>query len=87
MTASYNNQCYTEMNFNVTGGTPPYTYILRTPENNYTSDSSSIPLYSLGLNTTNYTSSLMDSNGCIHHITRGFIEGREYAYSGSYCES
>lgn len=86
LTSSYENQCYNEINFNVTGGLAPYIYNIITPTIVYSSNSSSIPLYNNGLEGIFVTASILDSNGCVSEIAYHEIYGRTWEYSGSYCE-
>ena len=84
-TGSYEFSCYSTVELNITGGTPPYNYIVSTPQNIYTSDSNIINMINDGLNGFYVTASVIDNNGCIISTTQE-IYGRTYIYSGSYCE-
>ena len=82
---SYNVENYSILNLFPSGGTPPYSYIIITPNTLYNSDSSSIDLYNEGLNGYFLTASITDFNNC-QYITYQEVYGRQYIYSGSYCE-
>lgn len=85
ITSSYENICFSAIEINPIGGTPPYTYVVSTPQSVYSSDINIINLYADVLN--NYTASVVvyDSNNCSVLLTQE-IQGRKYQYSGSYCE-
>lgn len=85
ITSSYENICFSAIEINPIGGTPPYTYIVSTPQSIYSSDINVINLYADVLN--NYTASIIiyDSSSCSSIFTHE-IQGRQYQYSGSYCE-
>jgi len=85
-TASYDNECYSTINFNISGGVSPYTYNIISPSTVYVSDSSSITLYSDGLNAMTVIASVIDASGCVSNIVNPEVYGRVNIYSGSYCE-
>ena len=86
ITSSYINECFSSIEINTIGGVSPYNYTIITPNNIYYSDINKIDLVNDGLNPYFITSSITDINGCIN-ISYHEIYGREYQYSGSYCET
>ena len=84
-TASFIDSCSNAVIFNVTGGTPPYTYFAADTGSGvtYSSDSSSVSLTSLSGST--YSLSVLDSNGCATNGSLLTVFGRKYEYSGSAC--
>lgn len=82
----YSNPCFTNIIIEVSGGIPPYSYRIQTPEGIYNSDINNIQLYHDNLNPLIATASIIDNNGCIKTIYQE-VYGRRYIYSGSYCEN
>jgi hypothetical protein len=80
-------ECYTNIAFNVVGGTPPYIYSIITPQTLYELyDQNLISMYLEGLRGFEGNIIIKDSNNCI--ITGSItIPSRKYIYSGSYCEN
>ena len=85
-TASYIDSCSNAVIINGSGGTSPYTYFTFNTGSGitYSSDSSSINLDELNPGT--YTTFLVDSNGCSSPTSSIEIFGRNYIYTGSFCE-
>jgi hypothetical protein len=89
LTSSYDNSCYSNIYINITGGIPPYNYEILTPISFYNTndmEENKLNLYNDSLN--NFTASIrvIDDLGC--SVTSSIeIYGREYIYSGSYCEN
>lgn len=86
ISASYINTCSNQIIFNdVTGGTPPYTYISIESGSNqiYTSDTTTVDLENL--NGGNYISYIVDSNACQSSTSSLEVFGRQFIYSGSEC--
>jgi hypothetical protein len=85
-TASYIDSCSNAIIVNGNGGASPYTYFAYNTSSGvtYSSDSSSISLN--GLNSGVYTTFLIDSNGCSSPTSSIEIFGRNYIYTGSFCE-
>jgi hypothetical protein len=87
LTSSYEFSCYSSLYVNVSGGTPPYNYEILTPLNIYTNiyEDNKVDFPNEGLNSFNTLIKITDNNNCI--ITSSIeIYGRNYIYSGSYCE-
>jgi hypothetical protein len=87
ITASYIDSCSNALIFNATGGIPPYYYFAYETGSllSYSSDSSSVILS--GSNPGFYKAFIIDSNGCSSTTSSIQIFGRNYEYSGSYCET
>lgn len=81
----YSNPCFTNIIINVSGGIAPYIYQIQTPGGLYNSDTNNIQLYYDNLNPLIATASVTDNNGCKKTIYQE-VYGRQYIYSGSYCE-
>jgi len=82
----YSNPCFSNIIINVSGGLAPYNYIIQTPGGVYSSDNNNIQLYYDDLNSLIATASIIDNNGCTKIIYQE-VYGRQYIYSGSYCEN
>lgn len=80
------NECYSSIELNITGGLAPYEIQIKTPLNNIITTDTNINLEQEGLSGYFITSSIKDSLGCISAPIITEIYGREYIYSGSYCE-
>jgi len=85
-TASYIDSCSNAVILNGSGGTSPYTYFAFNTGSGitYSSDSSSVSLD--GLNPGTYNTFIVDSNGCSSPTSSIEIFGRNYIYTGSFCE-
>ncbi len=83
--ADYTNPCFTDIILTASGGIPPYSYTVHTPESIYLSDVNVIQLSDDNLNPLIATASVMDST-TTSVITHQTVYGRQYMYSGSYCE-
>jgi hypothetical protein len=92
ITASYIDSCSNAIIFNVTGGTPPYTYYayenaspsVRDVRNTvYSSNTNPVNLNSL--NSGSYFTFTVDSNGCSSPTSSINIFKRNYEYTGSFC--
>jgi hypothetical protein len=92
ITASYIDSCSNAIIFNVTGGTPPYTYYayenaspsVRDVRNTvYSSNTNPVNLNSL--NSGSYFTFAVDSNGCSSTTSSINIFKRNYEYTGSFC--
>jgi hypothetical protein len=86
ISASYINSCSNQILFNdVTGGTPPYTYIAIESGSNqiYSSNTNTVDLESLNGGT--YISYIVDNNACQSYTSSLEIFGRQFIYSGSEC--
>ncbi len=82
----YSNPCFSNALIFVSGGVAPYTYTIKTPGGVYSSDTNNIQLYYDNLNPLILTASVIDNNGCTKTIYQE-VYGREWIYSGSYCEN
>jgi hypothetical protein len=87
-TASYIDSCSNQILFNdVTGGTPPYTFIAIKSGSGeiYSSNTSTVDLETLegGL----YTSYIVDNNACQSFTSSIELFGRQFIYSGSECST
>lgn len=81
------NECYSTIELlNISGGLPPYEIQIKTPLNNRITTDTTINLEQEGLSGYFITASMKDSLGCISTPIITEIYGREYIYSGSYCE-
>jgi hypothetical protein len=85
-TASYIDSCSNAVIINGSGGTSPYTYFAYNTGSGvtYSSDSSSVNLDRTNPGT--YTTFLVDSKGCSSPTSNIEIFGRNYVYTGSFCE-
>lgn len=82
----YTKQCMSSIILNVSGGISPYTYQIISPNGVYSSDNNNIDLYYDNLDNIFVTASVTDNNGCVKTIYQE-VYGRQYVYSGSYCET
>jgi hypothetical protein len=81
------NECYSSIDINnINGGTAPYIYNIKTPEFTYQSNQSNTNMIVEKLQGYFITASIVDSLGCQSDPQYYEIYGREYSYSGSYCE-
>ena len=86
ISASYINSCSNQILFNdVTGGTPPYTYITIKSSSGeiYSSNTTTVDLENLNGGT--YISYIIDNNACQSFTSSLEIFGRQFIYSGSEC--
>lgn len=83
---SYDNECYPTVNVSSTGGSGSYTYYITTDNNVYITTDTSIDLVYESQEAFDMTIYSIDSNGCSSTVITQSVEGREYIYSGSYCE-
>ena len=91
-TASYIDSCSNAIIFNVTGGTPPYTYYASETAPSSTRDggntvysSDTNPVNINGLNSGSYFTFAVDSNGCSSTTSSINVFKRDFEYTGSYC--
>ena len=84
-TSSYDFECYSGIEINPQGGTPPYLYIVNTPSGSYQTYDNNISFQTDGLNGYSASIKVVDSNDCFSTSSHE-IYGRKYIYSGSYCE-
>jgi len=86
ISASYIDTCSNQILFNdITGGTPPYTYIAIESGSNqiYSSNTTIVDLESLNGGT--YISYVIDNNACQSYTSSLEIFSRQFIYSGSEC--
>ena len=83
---SYDERCFPTVIINGNGGTGTYTYYIQTPTNTYVTTNASTELIYDSQDPFSMQIYALDQNGCPSDIITQSVEGREYIYSGSYCE-
>jgi len=83
---SYDERCYPTVNINGNGGSGSYTYYIQTPDNTYITINESTELIYDTQDAFDMTIYALDENGCASTVITQSVEGREYIYSGSFCE-
>jgi hypothetical protein len=86
-TASYLSSCSNAITFNASGGLGGYTYFAQETDTGQSFQSTNSTILTLSLNGGNFTVYVQDTGSCISSFKTQEIYGRQYVYSGSYCET
>lgn len=86
-TASYIDSCSNNIIFNATGGLGSYTYFAQETDTGQSFTSTGSILSTFNLNGGIFIVYVLDTGSCISNFKTQEIYGREYIYSGSYCDT
>ena len=86
-TASYISSCSNAIIFNATGGLGNYTYFAQETDTGASYSSTGSTLSTLSLNGGTFTVYVQDTGSCISGFKTQEVYGRQYVYSGSYCDT
>lgn len=86
-TASYLSSCSNAIIFNASGGLGGYTYFAQETDTGQSFQSTNSTISTLSLNGGIFTVYVQDTGSCISSFKTQEVYGRQYVYSGSYCET
>ena len=86
-TASYISSCSNAIIFNATGGLGNYTYFAQETDTGQSFSSTDSTVSTFNLNGALFTVYVIDTGSCISGFSTQEVYGREYVYSGSYCDT
>jgi hypothetical protein len=86
-TASYIDSCSNQIIFNATGGLGGYTYFAQENDTQQSFSSTTSTLSTFSLNGGTFTVYVQDTGSCISSFKTQEVYGRQYIYSGSYCDT
>ena len=86
-TASYIDSCSNQIIFNTSGGLGGYTYFAQETDTGASYSTTGSTLSTLSLNGGVFTVYVQDTGSCISGFKTQEVYGRQYVYSGSYCDT